>query len=122
MDRRGSTDQVRILFALAGLHRVDRGAEVAFIAIAEELAQAGNQVTLFGSATSAPGARHMFVHAPAVRREKFEGWPTLPALRNEAAWEEASFAPGLLAKYRPADFDITATCAYPLHNGLSGGP
>jgi glycosyltransferase involved in cell wall biosynthesis len=34
-------------------------------------------------------------------------------LRNETAWEEASFAPGLLAKYRPGDFDIAATCAFP---------
>src|SRR3954451_12967229 len=98
MDRRGSTDQVRIAFALSGLHRVDRGAEVAFIAIAEELAQAGNQVTLFGSGDFRPGASYRFVHVPAVRREKFEGWPAVPAFRNEPAWEEASFAPGLLAK------------------------
>jgi glycosyltransferase involved in cell wall biosynthesis len=98
------------------LHRVDRGAEVAFIAIAEELAQAGNQVTLFGSGDVRPSARYNFVHVPAVRREKFEGWPTLPTLRNEAAWEEATFAPALLAKYHPADFDITVTCAYPFTN------
>jgi|tagenome__1003787_1003787.scaffolds.fasta_scaffold20989911_9 glycosyltransferase involved in cell wall biosynthesis len=116
MDRRGSTDQVRIAFALSGLHRVDRGAEVAFIAIAQELAQVGNQVTLFGSGDIRPDAPYKFVHVPAVRRENFEGWPALPALRNEAAWEEASFTPALLAKYHPADFDITVTCAYPFTN------
>ena len=37
---------MRILFALPGLHRYDRGAEVAFISIAEELAKAGDMVTL----------------------------------------------------------------------------
>jgi glycosyltransferase involved in cell wall biosynthesis len=116
MDRRGSTDQVRIAFALSGLHRVDRGAEVAFIAIAEELVQADNQVTLFGSGDVRPGAPYRFVHVPAVRREKFEGWPAIPVLRNETAWEEATFAAGLLVRYRPADFDITATCAYPFTN------
>ena len=116
MDRRGSTDQVRIAFALSGLHRVDRGAEVAFIAIASELARAGNQVTLFGSGDVRPGAPYTFVHVPAVRRERFEGWPALPALRNETAWEEATFVAGLLAKYRPADFDVSVTCAYPFTN------
>ena len=40
---------MRILFALPGLHRHDRGAEVAFIAIARELARAGHAVTLIGS-------------------------------------------------------------------------
>jgi glycosyltransferase involved in cell wall biosynthesis len=34
-------------------------------------------------------------------------------LRSETGWEEASFVPGLLARYRPADFDIASTCAYP---------
>jgi glycosyltransferase involved in cell wall biosynthesis len=114
MDRRGSTDQVRILFALAGLHRVDRGAEVAFIAIASELAKAGHDVTLIGSGLARPGQPYRYIHAPAVPREKFEAFPHIPPLRNETGWEEASFVPGLLAKYRPADFDIVATCAYPL--------
>jgi glycosyltransferase involved in cell wall biosynthesis len=116
MDRRGSTDQVRIAFALSGLHRVDRGAEVAFIAIASGLARAGHEVTLFGSGDVRPDALYKFVHVPAISREKFEDWPTFPALRNETAWEEASFVAGLLARYRPADFDITATCAYPFTN------
>ena len=43
MDRRSSIDQVRILFALAGLHRVDRGAEVAFISVARELVKLGQR-------------------------------------------------------------------------------
>jgi glycosyltransferase involved in cell wall biosynthesis len=116
MDRRGSTDQVRIAFALSGLHRIDRGAEIAFIAIASELARTGHDVTLFGSGDVRPGAPYRFVHVPAGRREKFEGWPSIPVLRNETAWEEASFVVGLLARYRPADFDVSATCAYPFTN------
>jgi glycosyltransferase involved in cell wall biosynthesis len=116
MDRRGSTDQVRIAFALAGLHRVDRGAEVAFIAVASELARAGHDVTLFGSGPARAESPYRFIHVPAARREKFERWPSLPAFRNETAWEEASFVPGLLARFRPGDFDITATCAFPFTN------
>ena len=112
----GSTDQVRILFALAGLHRVDRGAEVAFIAVASELAKAGHEVTLIGSGLPRAGQRYRFIHASAAPREKFEAFPHLPLLRNETGWEEATFAPGLLATYKPAYFDITATCAYPFTN------
>lgn len=108
-----STDQVRIAFALAGLHRVDRGAEVAFISIASELARAGHEVTLFGSGPERPGQPYRYVRAPAISRTRFESFPSLPTLRNESAWEEATFVPGLLAKYRPSDFDITVTCAFP---------
>ena len=113
MDSRGSIDQVRILFALAGLHRVDRGAEVAFISVARELARLGNEVTLIGSGPPRPEEPYQYLEVPAVSRTKFEAWPSLPALRNDTSWEEATFVPGLLAKYRPSDFDITATCAFP---------
>jgi glycosyltransferase involved in cell wall biosynthesis len=95
------------------LHRVDRGAEVAFIAVATELAKLGHQMTLFGSGPQREGAPYRFVQVPAVAREKFEHFPKFPTLRNETAWEDATFAAGLLAKYRPRDFDVVATCAYP---------
>src|SRR4051812_23610028 len=116
MDRRSSTNQVRILLALAGLHKVDRGAEVAFINVARELAKLGNEVTLMGSGLARPAEPYRFVHVPAVARERFEKWPHVPAFRNETSWEEATFAPGLLTKFRPGDFDITATCAFPWTN------
>jgi glycosyltransferase involved in cell wall biosynthesis len=48
-----------------------------------------------------------------VAREKFEHFPKFPTLRNETAWEDATFAVGLLAKYRARDFDFVVTCAYP---------
>ena len=116
MARRCSTDQVRILLALAGLHRVDRGAEVAFISVGRELARAGHEVTLIGSGPPRSVDPYRFIHAPGVSRQRFERFPSLPLVRNETAWEELSFVPGLLAKYRPRDFDITATCAYPFTN------
>jgi glycosyltransferase involved in cell wall biosynthesis len=122
MDSRSSSDQVRILFALAGLHRVDRGAEVAFIAVASELARAGHEVTLIGSGPPRPGQSYRYIQVPAARRESFEAFPRMPLLRNETAWEEASFVPGLLARYRPVDFDITVTCAYPFTNWVLRRP
>ena len=101
MDRRGSTDQVRILLALAGLHRVHRGAEVAFISVARELSKLGHEVTLIGSGPPRPEEPYRFIHAPAIARETFERWPSVPTLRSETAWEEATFVPGLLAKISP---------------------
>lgn len=122
MPARSSNDQVKIAFALAGLHRVHRGAEVAFIEIARQLALLGHQVTLFGSGEPKPEEHYRFVHVPAMRRESFERWPKLPTLRSETGWEEATFVPGLLARYRPRDFDVVATCAYPFTHWALGRP
>jgi len=107
---------VRVLFALSGLHRVDRGAEIAFIQIASRLAEAGDEVTLIGSGADRPGAPYRFLHAPALPRERFEQFPKIPTLRSDTGWEEATFAPGLLKAFRPSDFDITVTCGYPWTN------
>ena len=104
------------MFALPGLHRVDRGAEIAFISIARALARSGHSVTLLGSGEKRPGEPYRFLHAPAIKRERFEKFPRIPALRGETNWEEASFLPGLLARYRPNDYDVTVTCAYPFTN------
>lgn len=98
---------------MPGLHRVDRGAEVAFIEISRELARRGHEVTLCGSGKARPAEPYRFIHVPAISRERFESWPRLPTLRSETGWEEASFAFGLLAKYKPENFDICVTCAYP---------
>ena len=43
---------MKVLFALPGLHRYNRGAETAFISIAKELVNAGDSVTLIGSGDS----------------------------------------------------------------------
>ncbi len=107
---------MRILFALPGLHRVSRGAEVAFISIARALAGLGEEVSLIGSGQSVPDAPYKFIHAPSVHRERLEWLPSIPGLRNDCAYEELTFVPGLLRKYQPHEFDVTLTCGYPYTN------
>lgn len=113
---------MRILFALSGLHRHERGAEVAFTSLASELVRQGDQVTLIGSGNARPGTLYDFRHAGAVPRESFEHWPRLPVLRGDTAYEEATFALGLLRQYRPDDFDITVTCSFPFTNWMLRRP
>ena len=86
------------------------------MSVASQLAREGGEVTLIGSGPERPGQLYRYIQAPSIRREKFERWPSLPMFRNETAWEEASFVPGLLRAYRPSDFDVTLTCAYPWTN------
>ena len=113
---------MRILFALSGLHRHERGAEVAFTSLASELVRQGDQVTLIGSGYERPGTGYDFLHAGAVSREAFEQWPQMPVLRGDTAYEEATFAPGLLRRYRPDDYDVTVTCSFPFTNWVLRRP
>jgi glycosyltransferase involved in cell wall biosynthesis len=107
---------MRILFALPGLHRYDRGAEIAFISIARALARSGHTVTLIGSGRVRPEEPYRFLHAASVARETFESFPSIPVLRNEYGYEELTFTPNLMRCYRPADYDVTLTCGYPFTN------
>ena len=66
---------MRILFALAGLHRCNRGAEVAFISIANELVKGGDAVTLIGSGKGRAHTLYNFVPAASLPRENFESFP-----------------------------------------------
>ena len=104
---------LRILFALPGLHRVDRGAEIALMSVAGELARTGDEVTLIGAGQPREGTPYRFIHAGAVPRARFERMPGLPALRNDTAYEEASFVPGLLRHYDPRAYDVTVACSFP---------
>ena len=113
---------MRVLFALPGLHRYNRGAEVAFINIATAIAKTGNSVSLIGSGQARPGLPYRFMHAASVARENFERFPSLPLLRNEFAYEELTFVPGLLRHYRPEDYDVTLTCGYPFTNWVLRHP
>ena len=113
---------MRILFALPGLHRYDRGAEMAFISVARELAKAGNVVTLIGSGASRVSEPYRFLRAPSVPRERFESFPSIPILRNEYAYEELTFIPSFLWRYRPQDYDVTLTCSYPFTNWMLRRP
>lgn len=113
---------MRLLFALPGFHRFDRGAEVALLAVAEHCARAGDAVTVMGSGQARPGTPYAFRHVPAVDRKRFERMPTMPLLRGDTAYEEASFAPGLALRFRPGDFDATVTCSYPFTNWVLRRP
>ncbi|MCA1653827.1 MAG: glycosyltransferase family 4 protein [Sphingomicrobium sp.] len=107
---------MRILFALPGLHAVHRGAEVAFLAVATELARMGHEVTLIGSGPVLPDRPYRYLKGSRIVRERFESFPRVPVLRSDTAWEELSFLPSLLRRYRPADYDVTVTCSYPFTN------
>lgn len=101
---------------------MDRGAEIALISVASELAKRGDEVTLIGSGRQRQGVPYKFIHAGSIAREKLEFLPSLPALRNECGYEELSFTPGLLRHYRPDDFDVTVTCSYPFTNWVLRRP
>ena len=107
---------MKILIALPGLHKYSRGAEVAFISVARELAKLGEDVTLAGSGSEVSGEPYRFVHVPSISREYFEGFPRFPTFRTEYAYEDFTFALALLRHYRPRKYDITVTCNYPFTN------
>src|SRR6266849_4071991 len=101
---------MRVLFALPGLHRVRRGAEVAFESIAQEIALRGeHDVTLIGAGAVIPDRAYCFKRVPAIPRQRFERWPMIPFLRNQFMYEDLTFATGLMsANWR--DVDVTVTC------------
>lgn len=107
---------MRILFALPGLHRVNRGAENAFISIASELSKSGEDVTLIGSGLEHSDAPYRFLHAGSIPRTYFEHFPSVPCFRDDCAYEELTFVPGLLRKYRPSNFDVVVGCSFPFAN------
>ena len=110
---------MRIAFVLPGLHRVVRGAEVAFESIASELAKLPDcHVTLIGSGKERDHEAYAFERVGCISREHFERWPSLPCLRNEYMYEELTFVPGLLWRYRPLNYDVTVTCSYPYTNWI----
>lgn len=113
---------MRIVFALAGLHRVNRGAEIAFESIASELALAGEEVTLIGHGPPLPGRPYRYIPGSAVPRRRFERFPRVPLFRDENVWEEASFVPSLLRNYHPDSYDVTVTCSYPFTNWVLRRP
>ncbi|MGR6331233.1 glycosyltransferase family 4 protein [Sphingomonas sp. XXL09] len=92
------------------------------LAVADHCARAGDSVTVMGAGQARPGTPYTFEHVPAINRERFERLPTMPLLRADTAYEEASFAPGLALRYRPGDYDVTVTCSYPFTNWILRRP
>ncbi len=78
---------MRLLFALPGFHRVDRGAEVALLSVASELARSGDEVTVVGSGKPRAEVPYTYRSLPAVRRERFERFPKFPTLFHCGAGE-----------------------------------
>lgn len=108
---------MRIAFVLPGLHRVVRGAEVAFESIAYELAQRKDlKIALFGSGEALKESPYDFISVPSTSREFFESWPEFPIFRGEYVYEEMSFLMHFIRYYNPKKFDITVTCSYPFIN------
>ena len=87
---------MKLLFALPGFHRYDRGAEVALLSVASELARAEDEITVLGSGEPRPQAPYVYHSLPSIRREWFEAFPKFPPLRSETAWEDATFAANLV--------------------------
>lgn len=113
---------MQIAFVLPGLHRIIRGAEVAFEAIAHELSQYDDcDVTLFGSGQPRSNQPYKFVHVSNVDRKHFEHWPKVPVFRNEYVYEEFIFTLNFLSQYSYKDFDVTITCSYPFLNWILRG-
>ena len=104
---------MKIIFALPGFHRYDRGAEVALLSVARELALGGEEVTVAGSGPPREGAPYRYVSVPSVRREVCEALPNFPPFRSETAWEDATFAFNLLRKVRLREYDASVTCSFP---------
>ena len=104
---------MRLLFALPGFHRYDRGAEVALLSVARELARNGEDVTVAGSGPARSGVPYRYLPVASIRRERFERFPAIPPFRSETAWEDATFALNLVRKTRLGDFDASVTCSFP---------
>ncbi|HWJ38841.1 MAG TPA: hypothetical protein VNR86_08790, partial [Sphingomicrobium sp.] len=105
---------MRILFALPGLHRFGRGAEVVFESVAQQIAERGeHHITLVGSGQARADRAYDFIHVPAASREHFERWPRIPFFRHEFMYEELTFAVALAALPAIGKADITMTCSFP---------
>lgn len=108
---------MHIVFAHAGLHRIQRGSEVAFEAIAHQIATSGrHKVTLLGAGVPLDGRAYVFKHVPTIAREKFIKWPKFPLLRSADMYEELSFAAALACTNGDRGADVTICCGYPYSN------
>ena len=110
--------KLRVALLLPGLGRVHRGAETAFLELAKGLnAFPDVAVTLFGTGDDVPAGLDVR-RVGCVPRERFEGWPKLPALRSECHYEEMSFILSLISRraFRRRDFDAAIHCTFPFTN------
>lgn len=104
---------MRVLFALPGFHAHDRGAEVALLSVAGELARSGDAVTVIGSGPARPEEPYRYIRAGVIDRQRFERFPRIPPFRSDTVWEDATFGAAMMRHYRPADYDAVVTCNFP---------
>lgn len=110
---------MRIHFLLPGMHRVNRGAEVALESIATEIAKLGmDEVTVVGSGPPDAERPYDYRQFGLIPRERFERFPKIPPFRSEYIFEEASWVLNYLSSYRPGEADLTVTCSYPFVNWM----
>lgn len=110
---------MRIHFFLPGMHRVHRGAEVAFESVATEIAKLGlDDVTVIGSGQPRTDRPYHFQRCGLIPRERFERFPKFPPFRSEYVDEEATWVINYMPRYRPSAADITVTCSYPFVNWM----
>lgn len=105
-----------LLISLPGLHRVNRGAEVALEAIATGLARRGHAVTALGSGPPDPTRLYTYRRVRTVARERFSRWPSMPFLREPSSYESLLFNAQVAAGVRLGDFDATISCGFPWDN------
>lgn len=84
--------------------------------MAGELAGLGHHVTVMGSGPARAGAPYDYRKLPVVPSKRFERWPRVKPIRDAGTWESLAFMPGMLARFRPKDFDVTMTCGFPVEN------
>ena len=113
MPSSNDADQLKLLFALPGFHREERGAEVALLSVADELAKGGDAVTVIGSGPPRAGTCYDYRQVETADRRTLEWLPHVPPFRAETMWEDALFARRLRKAYRPEEFDVTLTCNFP---------
>jgi glycosyltransferase involved in cell wall biosynthesis len=115
--------KIRVAVLLAGLGRVNRGAEVAFLELSKCWSTRSDvSVHLFGSGEDFPECLPHTV-VDCTQREKFESWPKVPVLRSSYCYEEATFVLGLWKKraFRKSLFDIAVHCTFPFTNWMLRG-
>ncbi len=101
------------------MHRVHRGAEVAFESIAQEIASLGlDEVTVLGSGPELEDRSYTYERFGLIPRERFERFPKIPPFRSEYIYEEATWVANAMRSFRSSSADLTITCSYPFVNWL----
>jgi glycosyltransferase involved in cell wall biosynthesis len=109
---------MKIGIVLPGIHRIERGAEIALESVAAGLVELGHDVLVVGGGPPRADSPYRYRRGRLVGRERFERFPHYGVLHSEARYEELTFAIGLLGRLGFSATDVTMTCGYPFTNWL----